>query len=634
MDEDLIDQIDPDFEDVVVPVHGVLAPEGVFTRDKRKFDPDSLWWGQLPIPLLYQERTAEGHDFSVIVGMIEEIVRRDGLLHWGGTMLASEEAAKAVTQIAQGALSGVSVDVFDAVVEHRTAEDEPITEEMLADGFDDDIISAFTKGEVGGATIVAFPAYREAYIALGPMDASLREVEDDDEDDEIDALAASAHADLFAISEKDWDGSSSRFTPQEWYRSTIVHLSDDRENKSDHKLPIREPNGDLSRAGVHAAAARINQVDAPEDKLSAARSALRAAYKQLDEDPPESLTASAEFVDVAPGRTEDGPGWLTHPIPTDRLRDYWTKGPGAAKIGWGAPGDFRRCEALLAPYVKPQHLAGYCANRHYDALGTWPGRHSAHSTETASEPYVIVASGRPAKPPREWFEDPKLVGPSPLTVTEDGRVFGHVATWETCHISYAASKCIQPPHSASDYAHFCTGAMLTDDGSQVRVGTLVVDTTHAADELTAAGATKHYDDTGKAAAYVSAGEDAYGIWIAGAVSPRATEEDIVALRASKLSGDWRRIGGGLEMVGALAVNVGGFPIPRSRETAEGVLSLVAAGVVPRGEFTTDETPTGIADAVSAELDRREKAAEARARMAALQVRRNRERMEKIKERIG
>src|SRR5690606_18057447 len=36
-----------------------------------------------------------------------------------------------------------------------------------------------------------------------------------------------------------------------------------------------------------------------------------------------------------------------------RLRRYWTRGPGAAKIRWGAPGDFKRCVRQLRKYVGP-----------------------------------------------------------------------------------------------------------------------------------------------------------------------------------------------------------------------------------------------------------------------------------------
>ena len=632
-----------EYEDVRVVVHGVLAPEGVRTRDGRKFGENSVWWNRLPLPLLYQDKTAEGHDASVRVGKIEEIIRKDGLLYWQGSLLDTAVTDEVVQQIAEEVSDGLSVDLFDVVSEIRDADGNVVDEDYAIEEADTaKFETVFTEGELGGATIVAFPAFREAYIALGPLDAEMREVEKvEEDDDEIDALAASAAEDLeaeaaeeFKIDEGPWDGDASNYTPEQWFEATLIHLSEDVENKSDHKLPILTPEGDLSRAGVHAAASRVDQVDAPQEDIDKAKAALRSIYEELDEDPPESIQASGQFVDVAPGKTEDGPGWLTHPIPTDRLRDYWTKGPGAAKIGWGLPGDFNRCRTLLAQYVKPQYLSGYCANRHYDALKTWPGRHSARTeTYDSAEPYMLVASGNPTRPPAAWFKDPNLLGPSPLTVTEDGRVFGHVATWETCHIAYSG-KCITPPRSQTDYSHFCTGSVLTEEGETVRAGVLTIGTGHADAKLSAQAAAAHYDDTGTAAALVEAGEDQWGIWVAGAVAPWASEEQIAQLRAAPLSGDWRQVRGNLEMVAALGVNVGGFPVPRSRETSQGVLALVAAGVVPRGEFSTDEFESALSKAVQDEMDRRESARMAEEKMASLRSKVARKKLDKIKERRG
>lgn len=60
---------------------------------------------------------------------------------------------------------------------------------------------------------------------------------------------------------------------------------------------------------------------------------------------------------------------------TRRLKNYWAHGEGAAKIGWGRPGDFDRCRLHLGKYVKPGHqLDGLCANLHHEALGVWPGQ--------------------------------------------------------------------------------------------------------------------------------------------------------------------------------------------------------------------------------------------------------------------
>jgi HK97 family phage prohead protease len=68
-------------------------------------------------------------------------------------------------------------------------------------------------------------------------------------------------------------------------------------------------------------------------------------------------------------------GQVTNPGGTERLHEYWVHGEGAAKIRWGAPGDYDRCLLHLSKYVKDAH--GYCAQAHHDALGIWPATHAA-----------------------------------------------------------------------------------------------------------------------------------------------------------------------------------------------------------------------------------------------------------------
>lgn len=55
-----------------------------------------------------------------------------------------------------------------------------------------------------------------------------------------------------------------------------------------------------------------------------------------------------------------------------KLRAYWLRGEGAAKIKWGTPGDFTRCVRQIEKYM-PGRAEGYCANLHHAATGTWPG---------------------------------------------------------------------------------------------------------------------------------------------------------------------------------------------------------------------------------------------------------------------
>ena len=192
----------------------------------------------------------------------------------------------------------------------------------------------------------------------------------------------------------------------------------------------------------------------------------------------------------------------------------------------------------------------------------------------------LVASVDLFKPPADWFEDPHLSGPSPIVVTEEGRVFGHLATWGTCHIGLDG-VCTEAPASASNYAYFRTGAVLADNGEHIPTGNLTMDTGHADIDARARPAMAHYDNTGTVTANVAAGEDEYGIWVSGAIPPGLPPEKVFAMRASALSGDWRDIGGNLELVAALHVNVQGFPIPRVAIAASGghQTALVAAGIV-------------------------------------------------------
>jgi hypothetical protein len=60
------------------------------------------------------------------------------------------------------------------------------------------------------------------------------------------------------------------------------------------------------------------------------------------------------------------------------LRDYWTKGEGAAKIGWGTPGDFYKCRIELGRYLAGSHadINGLCENLHEVATGMSTAEHA------------------------------------------------------------------------------------------------------------------------------------------------------------------------------------------------------------------------------------------------------------------
>jgi hypothetical protein len=196
-------------------------------------------------------------------------------------------------------------------------------------------------------------------------------------------------------------------------------------------------------------------------------------------------------------------------------------------------------------------------------------------TNFRRQPGELAATGL-WRPPKVWFDIPEAPLAAPLTITEDGQIYGHLAEWQTCHIGFS-DACVTAPTTEHGYSYFHTGTLLTDQGDELRVGQITLGTGHADGRLDPESTVKHYDHTGTAVADVRAIDGQHGVWVCGAVRPTATEDQIETLRRASLSGDWRRIKGHLELVAALAVNVPGFAV--ARIAAGEQVSLAAAGIV-------------------------------------------------------
>lgn len=214
--------------------------------------------------------------------------------------------------------------------------------------------------------------------------------------------------------------------------------------------------------------------------------------------------------------------------------------------------------------------------RHPDLVPKWSPKRLPRT------PDGLIAHGGPRDenwlPPTDWFRDPQLSQPSTIQVTDDGRVYGHAAQWGSCHIGQT-DVCVRPPMEDA-HSYYMTGEVTTREGKRVAVGQITIGTGHAPLSMGAVPATEHYDNTGSAVADVAVGNDAHGIWVAGSIRPGADPNLVHALRAAgAVSGDWRRIGNKLRLVGLLAVNVPGFSIPKmGARVASGVQeALIAAG---------------------------------------------------------
>jgi 2'-5' RNA ligase len=237
---------------------------------------------------------------------------------------------------------------------------------------------------------------------------------------------------------------------------------------------------------------------------------------------------------------------------------------------------------------------------------------------------AVTAAAVTRRPPLSWFTDPSLNGETPITITDDGHVYGHVAVWSRPHIGFNGQRIYAKP-SRADYAFFNTGAVrcLDEDGTTriAAVGHLTMGTGHADLQASYTAAARHYDHTGYAWADVAAGDDKWGVWVNGILKPGITEEQISYAYAHPPSGDWRPIDGGLEMVAALCVNTPGIPVSRARVASGEVVALVAAGALapapPQGGIGAmvdyDQLADRVADRI---LTRQQHTAELAARRTA------------------
>lgn len=285
------------------------------------------------------------------------------------------------------------------------------------------------------------------------------------------------------------------------------------------------------------------------------------------------------------------------------------------------------------------------------------GEGCAECAEQMAEGLAAAATQRPARPatatvpdvdpPAEWFENPGFrIGDGrlvlqpddmhyacPLTVEEPDahgrrRVYGHMASWFTCHTGIR-NQCVTAPRSKSGYAAFNLRPIQTEDGTIVKVGHLTMGIGHADTDpsLSFQEVAAHYDGGPGAIrmARVRMGEDEFGPWFAGCIAPGVTEEQVRAFSACSVSGDWREVfkGKGLDCVACLAgVTVPGFPITASASAltltagrpevrvgwrGNDPVALVAAGSIAQPQPW--ERQLGVLTAANAELTRRLEAAE-------------------------
>lgn len=125
----------------------------------------------------------------------------------------------------------------------------------------------------------------------------------------------------------------------------------------------------------------------------------------------------------------------------ERLRHYWQHEAG---VPWGVPGDFMDCVTKIKEHMSDRHAKGYCALRHKEMTGEWPGpgahggklagkikEEAVKGTKSAEPDWSAVGAPEPGDPLRQPNPDPqaetemKLAAWDPLA--ETGPQAAHLA---------------------------------------------------------------------------------------------------------------------------------------------------------------------------------------------------------------
>lgn len=548
---------------------GMLAPLDTSTGDGRRFLSSGVTNRPLPLPLKWQRSDQPGHDDSVTIGSLEQITygsvadaiaagltdqqRCDtagldptALGVWGtGQLFApdpqvmprlAEDIAEATLLLSQGVI-GPSVDAGAceaALVE--VGSDKPLTDSDLealfwSDSTDEgetpELEMLFTEYQIAAATLVSIPAFAQCR----PFELMTPDM----------ALTA-------AVRSEGW---------------------------ADMPLAAQDAPWDEVAANKRLAEACGIGSDTPDWGKYA------TAFLYVDDSADKETKGAYEFqiVDL------DGDTWEIYPRAVFAVADVLQGGRGGTTIPQADQDSMKDVVGGIYERMEKEFD---------DPAIEAPWEHTDAALIAAlSAP--AVASYDPA-----WFVDPQLSTITPLTVTDDGRVFGHVASHDVCHVGIR-DTCTTAPVSDRDYEPFHRYTVEVDGGGMVQVGRITTgrgefactcpscrgsNDDHACGRLTAGATIAHHDQLATVA-WVRAGEDTANnaIWVAGVLSSCAAPADVEVLSRGKVSGDWRSLGGQLELVEVLSLSreKPGFPLPRVRSDAGQPMALTAAGTIRSAE---------------------------------------------------
>jgi len=347
----------------------------------------------------------------------------------------------------------------------------------------------------------------------------------------------------FASRDREWDVAEAEAAISRWatdddgdidfgrYGRAFIYQDPDGpvDVKSSYKFPVATViGGELTIVprAVSAAAGRLNQANVSSDAREQIRGTLTDLYDQMAE----------EFDDD----TIQAPWEMSVETDNDVDEDDNFDTPDDDAIG---------------DEVHGGEFCGTCGGDPLDQVA------AAYGVFGDIPPHPIELFQRTA------------TGPTPMTILEDGSVFGHIAPWDSCNRG-VRGRCLPPPKSKTNYAQFHTVPIRTSEGT-LRVGKIVMGEGHADAQGNIQVTRAFYDRAGSTVAQGRAHEDEWGVFFSGVIGPGVTAEQAVEFFSMPPSGHWseHRPTRSSELIAVAAVNVQGHPTPGP----DLVLNQVASG---------------------------------------------------------
>ena len=437
----------------------------------------------------------------------------------------------------------------------------------------------------------------------------------------MDTMTATVVGDTdlpIADRDREWDGQKARTRVLDWATDDDGNVDAKRLSQAFlYRDPERDPetlaayklgfadviNGRLRIVprGVFAAASRLNQADIPERERDRIRGRLNTLYERL----------SRKFRD-----DDIVPPWK---------RDNNSNISGDDQVTLKKaiqPQERERVDIREPRMIDVDDLVRRLRNARgrtinlddIDDLDDLPELRELLTSITASatlDHAAIVAeaaANAPEQPPADWFTPRALDGPTPITVTARGEVYGHLAPWDVPHVGIRDEN-VYAPRSRVNYDLFHSRDVTTAEGKTVRAGVLLVDCDHAPIDADIAEARDYHEQVCTPAAVVRAYEDEHGIAVRGSLLPGLSVDQVAQLR--KLSGEWRTAH--LELMAAVGVEKAGFPVPGARDDTVAVAASADSATrdmlahIPRLAIRADGSldEQALAVSIADELEARE-----------------------------